>query len=377
MTSLRIALVHPFCWPEVRRGGERYLGDLTTYLVSAGHQVTVITGTDNEPRRGVEDGATFIRERLPRSVRLAAVGLGAAELFALPALRELLEERDRVDLVHALMPSSALAARAARVPTIFTLIGHPSPALVARRPIIRALMAGAVRLSTRVTALSEASAAAAAASFGRRPIPLAPGVRLEQFPVRTGPATGPVRVLFSGDCGQPQKGLDVLVRAMPHVLREVPDARLVISGPGDPSWALKLVESPAPDTFADVLGVGRLEDVPARYRDATITVLPSRDEAFGLVLVESLATGTPVVSSDQGGMPEIVNDDGVGRVARYGDAQALARAVIEAVRLARDPATPARCRARAEAYGWSEVVGPAHESLYRAAIGPRARTGVS
>jgi glycosyltransferase involved in cell wall biosynthesis len=94
-------------------------------------------------------------------------------------------------------------------------------------------------------------------------------------------------------------------------------------------------------------------------------VLPSGWEAFGLVLVESLASGTPVVSTDAGGMREIVTDPAVGRLVPHRDHEALAAAIAQVAALAADPATPARCAAHARRWGWTEAVGPAHEALYR------------
>jgi len=58
---MRIALVHPHSWPEVRRGGERYLDDLAWYLHGAGHEVHVLTGTDGPSRESTEHGVLFQR----------------------------------------------------------------------------------------------------------------------------------------------------------------------------------------------------------------------------------------------------------------------------------------------------------------------------
>jgi glycosyltransferase involved in cell wall biosynthesis len=111
--------------------------------------------------------------------------------------------------------------------------------------------------------------------------------------------------------------------------------------------------------------------MPARYRDATITVLPAAQEAFGLVLAESLACGTPVVGSSEGGISEVIARPEVGRTAPYGDHVGLAHALDEVIDLAADPATPDRCARHARRWGWKEVIGPAHENVYRAAVTSR------
>ena len=102
-----------------------------------------------------------------------------------------------------------------------------------------------------------------------------------------------------------------------------------------------------------------------------MTVLPARDEAFGLALVESLASGTPVVCSKDGGMPEIVDDPCVGVTFSPRDAGALAGALDAAIDLAADPGTAQRCARHARRWDWETVIGPAHEACYRGLVARR------
>ncbi len=372
MTSRRIALLHPFAWPEVRRGGERYLDDLARYLAGAGHHVEVVTGTTGPSgaSEAGDPGAPFLLRRLhqPASARLARRGLGAVEIFGAVALPRLL--RRRYDVVHALTPTAALAARAARQATVYTLLGLPHRGWMSDRPGQRRLARSAVRAATEVAGLSEAAARGCEEAFGRRPVVLPPGVHLDRFPTQVAPRTGAPRVLLSSDVTDPRKGVDRLLAAFPHVLDRRPDARLAISSGGDWSWALEALgpDRARVEAAVDALGAGSPEDVPQRYRHATVTVLPSTGEAFGMVLVESLASGTPVVCNDDGGMPEIVSDRDVGRVADAGDPRALAAAIVEVVELAAAPGTAERCAAHARRWDWEAAVGPAHEALYERAL---------
>jgi phosphatidylinositol alpha-mannosyltransferase len=125
----------------------------------------------------------------------------------------------------------------------------------------------------------------------------------------------------------------------------------------------------------DVLGTGAIEAVPERYRSAHVTVLPSRDEAFGMVLVESLASGTPVVGGTPGGAEDIIEPD-VGRLVRYGDADGLAVAIDECIEMAAGAGTAGRCRESARAWDWSEI-GPRYEAAYESIAGRRRMPGAA
>jgi phosphatidylinositol alpha-mannosyltransferase len=363
--TLRIGLVSAYAWPEVTRGGERYLHDLAWYLVRQGHQVDVITGTEGPSRVDEFDGATFRRHhhRLPE--RLARRGTTTSDTFGLVAFPEL--ARRRYDVVHALAPTGAVAARLTGHRVVFTVMGHPTEDQLGRRPADRQIMSAGVRAANVVTAYSEASARKVTELFGRPCIALNLGIRTGDFPLEARPRSGPPRILFPAYAEDRRKGLDVLVAAMATILDQVPDARLQLLGGGDSEWAFAALEpTVATRARAATDDLGRhVGDVSAFYRSATVSVLPSQHEAFGVVLVESLSSGSPVVCSDDGGMPEIVSSPLVGRVASpAGDAAALATALLETLQLAADPATPQRCADHAARWDWDRSIGPAHERLY-------------
>ncbi|MEX2393021.1 MAG: glycosyltransferase family 4 protein [Actinomycetota bacterium] len=363
---LRIAIVHPYPWPTVRRGGERYLHDLTWYLRGQGHNVTVITGSANTTRA---DGADRY-VRFPNSRLLKAFGMTDLESFGLPVLPAL--RRERFDVVHALVPTAGLAAKLAQQTTVYTAIGPPP-----RRPKIRGrglvgigdglrykVFGLAMTRANQVTVLSNHNADVVRQRYNLEPAVVPPGIRIDEFPlVET--RSGPPRVLFASAL-IPHKGLDLVVRAFARILERRPDARLGLSGLGDHRWVFDRLRDEKDDVerSIDVLGVGSPEELPSVYGSADVTVLASRNEAFGLVLIESLACGTPVVATLPGGPADIIDNDAVGRLAPHGDHEALAAAIDEAIDLAREPATPQTCRAHAARWSWTEHVGPAHERVY-------------
>ena len=375
MTALRIALAHPYSFTEVRRGGERYVWDLAWYLGRQGHHVEVITGTTGPPATAIEHGVTFrsVPQRRPRW--LGPAGGNEEDGFAL-ALRPALL-RARFDLVHAFTPQAAAAARLSGHRVVFSYLGAADRRWVRRQPAGPVVLAGAAWSANVLAALSRSAADLLHGLTRRRPIVLPPGIRTDVFAVKDpSPPCSPT-VLFASDASYHNKAVDVVLAAIDVLAIHRGDVRLLLAGPGDHRWALpglgERAEAIARRT--DVLGVGRPEDLPLRYRQASVTVLPSVREAFGLVLLESLASGTPVVCADTGGPPEIVDSPYIGRTFRAGDATDLARALDEAIDLAADPLTPTRCAAHAARWGWTEAVGPAHERVYQRVARSRRRPG--
>jgi phosphatidylinositol alpha-mannosyltransferase len=359
--TMRVALLHPFSWPEVRRGGERYAHDLARWLAQQGHDVDYVTGGTGSSIE-IVDG--FRRVRLPRRrhPRLEARGVTALDSFGVTVAPWL--ARHRYDVVHAMVPAAAVMAAVLRQRVVYTAIGHPGPLAEPGRGKDRWLIRRAMRSATVTTVLSASAADATLTLTGTQPLVVPPGVRLDVFTADRRPRQGPPALLFAA-AHDPRKRLDLLLAAMPAVLDELPDARLRIAGPG-------VVPDSVPEQVrgaTDVAGVGAVDDVARAYREATLTVLPAVDEAFGLVLAESMACGTPVVGVESGSMPEIVSP-AVGRLATPDDPGALARAIIDVVRMAADPATPAACAEHAAQWGW-DVIGPVHESAYRDALRSR------
>lgn len=376
---MHIALVHPYCWPDVRRGGERYLDDLSVHLAGAGHTVDVLTGTMGAPsvhETSIGSGQLRVRRIRHRPVRrLEQRGITVVESFGLLVLPHLL--RRRYDVVHALTPTAAMASRFARQQTVYTLLGHPQPHHLSGHPAAR-YVGAAVRSASAVAALSQASAESLRELFGRSADVLSPGVRIDEFPPDVAPRGGPPRILFSADAGDRRKGADALLGAFQRVLETRPDARLQVSSATDWRWALDDIAEPERSRIAasvDTLGAGDPAEVPGRYRDATVTVLPSHGEAFGMVLVESLASGTPVVCNADGGMPEIVSDPSIGRIAQATDPEALSRAILETIVLAQQPGCAARCADHARRWDWETTIRAQHELLYERVARRRAPQG--
>jgi glycosyltransferase involved in cell wall biosynthesis len=121
-------------------------------------------------------------------------------------------------------------------------------------------------------------------------------------------------VLFVGRLVKP-KGIDYLIRAMPAVLKEVPEAKLVIVGDGEELKNLKnLVMKLELGAIVEFKGFVKFKELVKSYLMASVLVLPSftRLENFGIVLLEAMACRTPVIASDIPGVREnITNGNGL------------------------------------------------------------------
>jgi len=151
-----------------------------------------------------------------------------------------------------------------------------------------------------------------------------------------------------------EKGVEYLAQALPLVIEKYPTARVLFVGQyehvfGEEAYARRL--APMIESLGDhwtYLGTLTPVELSAFYHDCGVTVLPSLNstESFGMVQVESMLCGTPVIASDLPGVRQPVTISGMGRVVPAADGQALARAILAVLddpqRYRKDPASIAQ-----------------------------------
>jgi glycosyltransferase involved in cell wall biosynthesis len=126
---------------------------------------------------------------------------------------------------------------------------------------------------------------------------------------------------------EPEKGHQTLLDAWPLVLRHVPDAYLLIVGEGSRRDELEQ-RAQANRVAHRVVFTGRRDDVPAVTAALDVAVLPSHREAQGLSILEAMALSRPVVASDVGGIPEMIQDGVTGLLVPHDNPPALAAAIV-------------------------------------------------
>lgn len=248
----------------------------------------------------------------------------------------------RPDVIHAQSVRSAVCGRLAapRLPMLVTVHGI--------RQSDEALASFLFRLANvKLTAVSEASADGLRRQRWAPPVEvLTPGLDVEQ--VRADAmSTEPLALI-----GEPSlccvarqeeaKGIDVLLRALIVVRRDLPRAGLTIVGPGSQLTANRELASEL--GLADRVRFVEVTDNAAPYLAAAdVVVLPSRREGLPVVALEALALERPLVATEVGGTPSVVVDGQTGWLVPPEDEDALAKAIVASLR---DPEEAAR-RARA------------------------------
>jgi glycosyltransferase involved in cell wall biosynthesis len=170
----------------------------------------------------------------------------------------------------------------------------------------------------------------------------------------------------------PQKGQRHLIAAMPLLLERVPGAHAIIAGGGDlEDYFRDLARELGVADRVHVLGPRR--DVPALMHAMDVFAMPSIWEGFGLVLLEAMAAGRPIVASRVATIPEVVADGETGVLVPAGDPLALADALAD---LARQPALAQRMGAAGRerlrrSFSIEKMVGDT-ELLYRELVEPTA-----
>ena len=367
--SVKILLVCPYDW-EAAGGVQVHVRQLAAELRTRGHRTTILAPGS----RPSEDAGVRI---VGRPVRVPYRGTVAPISFSPGAWRRIRSAMRSFDpdLIHAhepLTPStSMLAVLAAEAPVVATF--HAS----LDRSRLMELAGPALRqVSGRIDAAVAVSDAAA--SFVRRvvrvPLEIVPnGVDVRAFsdpgrPVEGLPA-GP-KILWVNRL-DPQKGFEIMLRAFEQIASEVGEVHLLVAGDGRDRVLLRSLPG---DLRSRILRLGTVahEALPRYHAAADVFVSPATgQESFGIVLLEAMAAGVPVVASDIEGYREVVRDGIDGLLVPPNDPNALAaeiRRVLSEPELA--VALKAAGRSRAQAFSW-QAVAPRLEAVYDRVLSAR------
>jgi glycosyltransferase involved in cell wall biosynthesis len=246
----------------------------------------------------------------------------------------------RFDLVHAFwpLPHSILGMAAkyrGRIPLVSTFFGVEFAWARAQLTVIRPILRGLVHHSDAVTAISSYTAARIKEVVPSAHPVLVPFGATVEAPRRSAAVRlpdAPYSVLFVGRLVE-RKGVHVLLDAL-HLLHAHGEIRLRIVGDGPLRSSLEArAVTLGLKRVVEFCGVVSADELARHYQESDAFVLPAvvdskgDTEGLGVVLIEALAHGCPVIASRVGGIPDIVHDEKTGLLVPPGDAEALAKAI--------------------------------------------------
>jgi len=353
---MRIGIVCPYSW-DIPGGVSAHVNDLAQSLIRMGHYVSVLAPAEFDellPDFVVSTGK-------PRAVKYngSTARLSFGPLVA-RKVSKWIEEGD-FDVLHVhepLSPSlSVLACWAANGPIVATW----HSAMDRSRMMLTLSKLGQTameKVSARI-AVSEAARATLIKHVGGDAVVIPNGVDVSIFTNATPMFGWPgpnLSIAFLGRGDEPRKGLEILVDAYPQIRKSFPNVRLLIAGPGEPADTLEKL-SKVDRASVTVLGMIAPQDKPSVLASGTIYLAPNTGgESFGIVLLEAMASGTPVVASDLEAFEQVLDFGRAGITFENENSDDLARVVCE---LLRDEAKRTELirqgRLRAAQFDWNVV----------------------
>ncbi|HID93333.1 MAG TPA: glycosyltransferase family 1 protein [bacterium (Candidatus Stahlbacteria)] len=186
------------------------------------------------------------------------------------------------------------------------------------------------------------------------------GVDVERFNPKVPPipefTSSNPKILFVGRL-EPRKGLQHLLAAFPFIKKELPNVELIVVGTGPQAQKYQKIAEHELGGAVKFVGYVTPKDLPSYYRSCDVYCSPAvGGEAFGIVLLEAMASGTPVVASNIEGYKEVVRDGYNGLLANPLDPRATASAIVKVLK---DRALRRKLqengRSFAESYSWRNV----------------------
>lgn len=357
---MKIGIVTQSYYP-VRSGVTEHVYHLGRELSSRGHQVTIITGSSREP---LDRGLRVLR--IGAQIPLSGYGANVHVTVGWKLAKKLrkIEEEEQFDIVHIQSPTDfglpLVASRAMRSPKVGTHHSFRDSHVLADVlfKLMRSSFDEAVHNVRAHIAVSPSAASICHRYYPNIEVSVIPnGVDTDRFspsiepmPVRIG---NEFLILFVGRM-DPRKGAKYLFAALPMLEESISEYRVLVVGSG---WMKKYYDTYVPIklrhrvTFA---GYATPEELPRYYRAADVYCSPATgNESFGIVLLEAMASGVPIVASDIDGYRNVLTDGAEGLFSVPRDPRSIADRIST---LARDPGARARMaehgRRTALRYDW-------------------------
>ncbi|KGA18787.1 hypothetical protein GM50_7755 [freshwater metagenome] len=366
MRKLRIGLVCPYGW-DTPGGVQNHVRDLAEFFIAEGHFVSVLAP--------VSDDST-LPEYLVNAGKPTGIpfnGAVARLLFnpaAFARVRNWLLENE-FDILHLHEPAvpsiSLLALWASEGPIVGTF--HAQAKKGATTRVIASIVEPAIERLSEKIAVSQAAYDTLQEHMDTTAHVIPNGIFADRY--RDGIVEekwSGATLGFIGRFEEPRKGLEVLIDAIPIISRFIPDVRVLIAGPGDPSEITEDINSELRTRF-QFLGKISENEKANFLKSIALYIAPNTGgESFGIIIAEALAGGAAVVASDIPAFSDLLGYGAYGALFESEDSQSLAKVVIELLRddVKRSDLAEAG-RVYAQRYDWNSVAHQIYE-IYEKAL---------
>lgn len=353
---MRVGIVCPYDW-TTPGGVQAHIRDLAEELTRRGHDVSVLAPSDDESN--LPDYVTPAGRPVSVPYNGSVARLNVGVVSAARVRRWI--KNGRFDVVHiheAVSPTvSVLACWIANGPLVATQHAAmerskalSSLSLLANTALEKVSGRIAVSEKARQFMVEHVGGDAVLIPNGVNCRAFAPPEKLPGYP-RSGPT-----LFFIGRIDEPRKGLPTLIAALPELVRVHPDLQLLVAGPGDPDE----VASGLPAELAahvKFLGLVSETDKVRAFHSADVYIAPQLGgESFGIVLLEAMASSTPVLASDLEAFRLVLGEGRYGDLFRTGDPDDLAAKALDLLAAAERRAELSVVGLRrAHEYDWSTV----------------------
>lgn len=323
---MKIGMVCPYSF-DVPGGVQSHVVELAQVLIERGHKVSVLAPAADDtplPDFVVSAGKAVA---IPYNGSVARLSFGPT---AYTRIRRWIADND-FDVLHIHEPNapslSMLALKIAEGPIVATF--HTSTT----KSLVLSTFQGVLRpyhekISGRI-AVSELARRWQVEALGGDAVEIPNGVDVPAFahaPLLDGYPKPGRSVLFLGRFDEPRKGMEVLLGALPELVRRHPDVEILIVGRGDEDR----LRREAGENAGHLRFLGQVTDAEkaSAMRSADVYVAPNLGgESFGIVLVEAMAAGTAVVASDLDAFRRVLRDGTAGMLVPVGDSARLSAAI--------------------------------------------------
>jgi phosphatidylinositol alpha-mannosyltransferase len=327
---MRIGMVCPYSF-DVPGGVQAHVLQLAEVLRGRGQDVSVLAPSSPEAKAELPDFVVSAGKAVP-----IPYNGSVARLRFGPATHRKVKKwlaRGDFDVLHVHEPNapslSMLALQAAEGPIVATF--HTSTTKSLTLSVFQGILRPSHEKIMGRIAVSDLARRWQMEALGSDAVEIPNGVDVAAFadapPLPGYPRPGR-SVLFLGRFGEPRKGMTVLLAALPKLVAAYPDIEVLIVGRGDEDE----LRSEAGELARHLRFLGQVDDAEkaSALRSADVYCAPNTGgESFGIVLVEAMAAGTPVVASDLDAFRRVLLGGSAGRLVPIEDSDAFAEALIE------------------------------------------------